>query len=66
MTTKAIPATLLAGALAVIAGAQTSAPPTKVGVIHIQNAIIGTKDGQKAAAELETKLAPRRKELEGK
>ena len=28
-----------------IAGAQTSAPPTKVGVIHIQNAIIGTKTG---------------------
>lgn len=66
MTTKAIPATILAAALATIAGAQTAAPPTRVGVIHIQNAIIGTKDGQKAAAELETKLAPKRKELEGK
>lgn len=66
MTNKAIPATLLAVALAASAGAQTSAPPTKVGVIHIQNAIIGTKDGQKAAAELETKVAPKRKELESK
>ncbi|MBI4874743.1 MAG: OmpH family outer membrane protein [Acidobacteria bacterium] len=66
VTTKAIPATILAAALATIAGAQTAAPPTRVGVIHIQNAIIGTKDGQKAAAELETKLAPKRKELEGK
>lgn len=65
MTMKALPATLLAAALATAAGAQT-APSTKVGVIHIQNAIIGTKDGQKAAAELQTRFDPKRKELEGK
>lgn len=65
MTMKALPATLLAAALATTAGAQT-APSTKVGVIHIQNAIIGTKDGQKAAAELQTRFDPKRKELEGK
>ena len=41
-------------------------PPTKVGVIQIQAALAATKEGQKAAAELETKLAPRKKELEGK
>ena len=63
---KALSATTLVLALAATAGAQTSAPPTRVGVIHIQNAIIGTKDGQKAAAELEARVAPKRKELEAK
>jgi outer membrane protein len=38
----------------------------KIGVVHIQGAIGSTKDGQKAAAELETKAAPKRKELENK
>ncbi len=40
--------------------------PTKVGVIQIQAALAATKEGQKAAAELEVKMAPRKKELEGK
>jgi outer membrane protein len=38
----------------------------KVGVISIQNAIVSTKDGQKAAGELETRSAPKRKVLESK
>jgi outer membrane protein len=38
----------------------------KIGVVHIQGAIGSTKDGQKAAAELETKAGPKRKELENK
>ncbi len=38
--------------------------PTKVGVINIQSAIIGTKDGQKAAQELDAKRAPKAKEFE--
>src|SRR5579871_4365957 len=38
----------------------------KVGVIQIQSAIVSTKDGQKAAAELETRLGPKRQELEKK
>jgi outer membrane protein len=51
--------------------AQTGAPPqtspqTKVGIIHIQNAIISTKDGQKAAADLTAKFAPRKGDLEKK
>ncbi len=50
-------------ALAVSALAQT---PNKVGVINIQAAIVGTKDGQKAAADLESKRAPKTKELEKK
>ena len=66
MTTKAIPATIMAAALATVAGAQTTAQPTRVGVIHIQNAIIGTADGQKAATELEARFAPKRKDLEAK
>lgn len=63
---KALSATTLVLALAATAGAQTSAPPTRVGVIHIQNAIIGTNDGRKAAAELEARVSPKRKELEAK
>src|SRR3984957_7416816 len=43
-----------------------AAVPNKVGIIHIQNAIISTKDGQKAANELQTKFAPRKSELEKK
>jgi outer membrane protein len=45
-----------------VSSAQT--PPTKVGIIHIQNAILGTKDGQKALQELEARSAPKKKELE--
>lgn len=52
-------------ALAPLALAQ-SAAPTKVGVIQIQAALVATKDGQKAAKELEDKMAPRKKELDGK
>ena len=47
------------------APAATTAP-TKVGVIQIQAALAATKEGQKAAAELETKMGPRKKELDGK
>jgi outer membrane protein len=39
---------------------------TKVGIIHIQNAIISTKDGQKAAKDLQDKFAPTRARLEKK
>jgi outer membrane protein len=39
---------------------------TKVGVINIQAALVGTKDGQKAAAELDARRAPKQKELEAK
>ena len=52
--------------LAGMAFAQAGAPPAKVGVINIQAALIGTKDGQKAAGELEAKRAPKVKDLEAK
>lgn len=38
----------------------------KFAVINIQGAIISTKDGQKAAAELQAKTAPKKRELEQK
>lgn len=41
-----------------------AAPPTKVGIINIQAAIIGTKEGQAAAKALEEKSAPKKKQLE--
>ena len=52
---------------AMLAHAQSGAPAqTKVGIIHIQNAIISTKDGQKAAADLTAKFAPKKADLEKK
>ena len=51
------------------APAASSAPavvPSKVGVINIQEALINTKDGQKAAGELKTKFAPKQSEIEKK
>lgn len=53
---------LLASAL--MAFAQGAATPTKVGIINIQAAIIGTREGQAAAKELEAKSAPKKRELE--
>ena len=41
-------------------------PPTKVGVVDLQSVIIKTKDGEKAAADLKAKFAPKQAELEKK
>jgi outer membrane protein len=57
-------AALCLGALGGAAFAQ--APPAKIGTISIQQAIIGTKDGQKAVQQLQAKVEPKRKELEAK
>src|SRR3954464_12529601 len=58
---------LVAGAallcLAFGARAQTS---NKVGVISVQGAIVGTKDGQKASQELDAKFAPRKKDFDSR
>jgi outer membrane protein len=51
-------------ALAVTTLAQAQAG--KFGVINIQSAIVSTKDGQKAASELEGKALPKRKAMEAK
>lgn len=59
---------LLVAAAALVMGVSwaqpSSASPTKIGIIHIQNAILSTKDGQKAASELEQRRAPKAKEFE--
>ena len=57
-----LPAVLIGTSISLFA----QAAPTKVGIIHIQNAIIGTKDGQVAAKSLEERFLPRRKEIEKK
>jgi outer membrane protein len=43
-----------------------ASPPNKVAIIYFQGAIVGSKDGQKAAAALDAKAGPKRKELEGR
>ena len=50
---------------AALAHAQAAAP-TKVAIISVQQAILQTKDGQKASGELQAKFLPRRQELEKK
>jgi outer membrane protein len=50
------------GAFAWSADAQQTL--NKVGVINIQGAIVGTKDGQKASQELNKKVVPKEKEFE--
>ena len=56
----------LAMGVAAVATAQTAPPQVKVGVINIQSAMVSTKDGQKAVAELNGRMAPKQKELEKK
>ncbi len=51
-------------ALLLTAGAYAQQPPPKVGVISVQGAIIGTKDGQKASQELTTKFEPKQKDIQ--
>ena len=63
MKSKLLVVFTMAVAAALAANAQA---PTKVGVIAIQGAIAATKDGQKAIAELDSKAAPKRKELDQK
>jgi outer membrane protein len=59
--------TALGLAAAWVAGAQSAAPaPMKIGIINIQSAIVSTKDGQKAAGDLQTRFTPKKAELEKK
>jgi len=57
-----VPTLVLASTL----GVRAQNPPNKIAVIAIQQAIVATKDGQKAASELSAKAEPKKKELEGK
>jgi outer membrane protein len=49
----------------VLAQAQ-SATPAKIGIIHVQAAILGTKEGKKAGEDLNAKFSQRKAELEKK
>lgn len=51
--------------MAALANAQGT-PPTKVALIHIQQAIVTTKDGQKAQQDLQARFGPKRATLEKK
>lgn len=60
---------MAAVALVSLAGgvfAQAAPVGNKVGVISIQGAIVGTKDGQKASGELDNKFAPKKKEFDAR
>jgi len=46
-----------------LAVAQT---PTKIGLVQIQAALLSTKDGQKAAQDFQTRIAPKQKDMERK
>jgi outer membrane protein len=59
-----ISSVLVLGA-AVMAQAQ-SATPTKIGIIHVQAAILGTKEGKKAGEDLNGKFSQRKTDLEKK
>jgi outer membrane protein len=52
--------------MAMGAFAQQTTTPGKVGVISVQGAIVGTKDGQKASEQLQTKFAPKKKDLDSR
>src|ERR1700685_1050966 len=41
-----------------------AAPPLKLAVIDMQSALLSTKDGQKAVAELKAKFAPKEQEFQ--
>src|ERR1700682_4037384 len=51
---------------AVTAHAQSAPAPTKVGIINIQSAIVSTKDGQKAANEIQSRFMPKKADLDKK
>jgi outer membrane protein len=53
-------------ALGFAAFAHAQATPSKVAIISVQQAILQTKDGQKASADLQSKFLPKRQEIEKK
>jgi outer membrane protein len=55
-----------AALLSMAIGAFAQQTTGKVGVISVQGAIIGTKDGQKASEQLQTKFAPKKKDLDAR
>ncbi|MBV9405918.1 MAG: OmpH family outer membrane protein [Acidobacteriaceae bacterium] len=54
----------VAGLLCAGLGVSAQQTPGKIGVISVQGAIVGTKDGQKASQELDQKFTPKKKEFD--
>jgi outer membrane protein len=56
----------IAAALLVLAApaARAQQAPTKIAIINIQNAILATKDGEKAREQIRVKFEPRSKQIE--
>lgn len=50
----------------VMPAAFAQAAPTSIAIINIQNAILATKDGEKARNEIKTRFEPRAKQMEGR
>jgi outer membrane protein len=50
--------------LVLVCGAASAQTAQKFGVINMQEALLSTKDGQKAVAELKAKFAPKQQEFE--
>ncbi len=65
MVRRSIIAPVLA-LLCLAAGVSAQQVQNKVGVISIQGAIVGTKDGQKASQELDGKFVPKKKEFDAR
>jgi len=57
---------LIAWPIAALIAAVGAQAQQKIAVINVQVAIANTKDGQKAASELESKAGPKKKELDQK
>lgn len=47
-------------------GAAAQQTSVKIGIISVQGAIVGTKDGQKASQELDAKFIPKKKEFDSR
>lgn len=56
----------LAGSLEAQTGTAAGAPGSKVAIISVQGVIAGTKEGQTASQELNTKYGPKQKEMQAK
>jgi outer membrane protein len=54
----------LAAAFALACGLASAQAPQKFGVIDMQSALLSTKDGQKAVAELKAKFSPKEQEFQ--
>lgn len=54
----------VAALFCIAGGAFAQQASTKLGIISIQGAIVGTKDGQKASQDMDAKFVPRKKDFD--